>query len=284
MAAIQRTLLRQVGLITNKFLQSNEIHFAMDLLARLRTRIADRKDCSDNAIRVMFWITKALVLRLSNVEQVLQDVLALLSVKECSLMAARGFGLLLSPDEILSKDNGAKIRMLANQKVFNICVPTISSGFREADTEMKRNYLIALSGILKYVPTEVIMPEINTLLPLLLQSLDLEHGGVKAATIESLTVVCQENPSAIEGHIGSLVSRLLKAANDRVINSADVRHHALSCLRTFPGKVKESALLPYKNPVVRGLMTVLDDPRRNVRRSAVECRASWSKMDEPQSE
>ena len=63
-----------------------------------------------------------------------------------------------------------------------------------------------------------------------------------------------------------------------------VRHNALVCLRGFPGKVKGSSLLPYRRAVTRGMMTVLDDPKRNVRKEAVDCRSTWSNMDEPEEE
>lgn len=239
---------------------------------------------SENAVRVVFWEAKGLVLRLAHTEEVLERLLSLLSNKYCGLASARGFGLLLAPDEVLSKENGAVIRLLAKQKVFNICVPKLAKDFRNAETSIKPNYLIALSGILKHMPTEVIMSEIDTLLPLLLQSLDLEDSDVKAATIQSLTVVSQESPKAVEGHMGSLISRLLKAANEPNINGINVRHSALRCLRTFPGRVKESTLLPYRNNVIRGLLGMLDDPKRYVRKEAVECRATWFSMDEPQSD
>ena len=128
------------------------------------------------------------------------------------------------------------------------------------------------------------MPEINLLLPLLLQSLDLDDANVKAATVQSLTVISQESPAAVESHIGSLVSRLLKCAVLDRVNTPLVRLSALQCLRIFPGKVKDSTLLPFKNSVTRGLVKALDDPKRAVRKEAVECRAKWFGMDEPQSE
>ena len=192
--------------------------------------------------------------------------------------------MLLAPDEILCKENGATVRLLANQKVFNVCVPTIAERFRNADTKAKPNFLIALSGLLKFMPTGVIMPEIDTLLPLLLQSLDLEDDDVKAATIQNLAVVSQENSQAIEGHIGSLITRLLKSAGNPKLNSTTVRQNALRCLRIIPGNAKESNCLPYRNAVTRGLLLVLDDPKRQTRRDAVECRAAWLKLDEPQSD
>lgn len=239
---------------------------------------------TENAVRVVFWEAKGLILRLAHTDEVLERLLSLLSSPECGLVSARGFSLLLAPDEVLCKENGASIRLLANQKVFNICVPTIAREFRTAETSIKPNYLIALSGILKHMPTKVVMPEIDTLLPLLLQSLDLEDSDVKAATIQTLAVISQESPEAVEGHMGSLVTRLLRSASNPKASTASVRHNALRCLRIFPGRVKDSTLLPYRNAVTRGLLVVLDDPKRQVRKEAVECRAAWFNMDEPQSD
>ena len=70
------------------------------------------------------------------------------------------------------------------------------------------------------MPTEIFMTEINTLLPLLLQCLDLNNADVKAATINNLIVISQENPQAVESHISSLASRLLKSAVNEKINAA----------------------------------------------------------------
>lgn len=270
--------------MTNKFLPQQQTTEVVTLMRNLVTGLLETSTVSDNAVRVLFWEAKGLILRLAHAADVLERLLSLLANTNCGLASARGFGLLLAPDEILSKENGATIRLLAKQKVFNICVPAIAKEFRNADTALKPNYLIALSGLLKNMPTDVIMPEIDTLLPLLLQSLDLEDSDVKAATIQSLRVISQESPQAVEGHIGSLVSRLLKSASGPKINTASVRYNALQCLRIFPGKVKDSTLLPYRNAVTRGLLGVLDDPNRNVRKEAVECRAAWYRMDEPQSD
>ena len=39
--------------------------------------------------------------------------------------------------------------------------------------------------------------------------------------------------------------------------------------------------MPYRRAVTRGMMTILDDPRRYVRKEAVGCRTVWLNMDEP---
>lgn len=281
---IRQAILRQIGLLTNKFLLPQDTDAVLGIMKNLILGLSETTSPPKYAVRVVFWIAKGLILRLAHTDQTLERLLNLLSARECGIACARGFGLLLAPDEVLSKENGAKIRLLARQKVFNICVPNIAKDFRTANPVTKSNYLIALSGILKHMPTEVVMPEIDSILPLLLQSLDLEDSDVKAATIQTLTVVSQENPKAVEGHVGSLVSRLLKCVTYPKVNSANVRHNALRCLRIFPGRIKDSTLLPYKNAVTRGLLNVLDDPKRIVRKEAVECRAAWFNMDEPQSD
>lgn len=254
------------------------------MLGNLVAGLLETTTVSENAVRIVFWEAKGLVLRLAHTDEILERLLSLLSNADCGLASARGFGLLLAPDEVLSKENGAVVRLLAKQKVFNICIPAIAKELRSVEIALKPNYLIALSGILRDIPTDVIMPEIDTLLPLLLQSLDLEDSDVKAATIQSLTVIGQESPKAVEGHIGSLVSRLLKSTANAKVNTSGVRHSALRCLRIFPGRIKDSTLLPYKNTITGGLLTVLDDPKRHVRKEAVECRAAWFNMDEPQSD
>lgn len=281
---VRQAILRQIGLLTNKFLLPQEADAVLGIWKNLVLALLETTIAPGNAVRVVFWVAKGLILRLVYTDQVLERLLSLLSVRECGIACARGFGLLLAPDEILSKENGAKIRLLANQKVFNICVPSLANEYRTAKPATKSNYLIALSGILKHMPTEVVMSEIDAILPLLLQSLDLEDPDVKAATIQTLTVVSQENPGAVEGHVGSLVSRLLICVTVPKVDSATVRHNALRCLRMFPGRVKGSVLLPYKDQVTRGLLDVLDDPKRHVRKEAVECRATWFNMDEPQSD
>lgn len=317
MAAIRNAILRQIGLLINKFFTTEQTFYAAELLwdkdaLLLEALLLDgsgglieARGGTENSIRTTFWISKSLVLRLAQTEKVLDRLLALLSIPNHGLHCARGFGLLLAPYEALSKENGAQIRLLVKQRVFNFCVPKIAKGFRAADTSLKSNYLIALSGILKYVPTDILMVEIETLLPLLLQSLDLNDQEVKAATIESIIVISQESPSAVEGHISSLINRLLKTAESRNTttaaaaavattaekqqqtqrqqgeNTAKVRLNALRCLWIFPGRVKDSTLLPFRSGVVRSLWEVLDDRKRDVRKAAVECRAAWLNLDEP---
>ncbi|MCJ1370349.1 hypothetical protein MMC20_001562, partial [Loxospora ochrophaea] len=212
--AVRLSVLQQIALMVNKFMPSGDVHLVLEKVQRPKTGLLEINNLSENRIRTVFWIAKGLILRLASADTILECLLALLPNAPHGAVAARGFGFILAPDEIISKTNGATIRLLAKQKVFNLCVPAIAKAFRNAEPSTKPNYLVALSGILTHTPHEIIMQEIDTLLPLLLQSLDLADPEVKAATISTLIIISQDSPVTVEGHISSLVNRLLKAAAD----------------------------------------------------------------------
>jgi len=147
---------------------------------------------------------------------------------------------------------------------------------------MKPNYLIALSNILRNVPTSVITPELPRLLPLLLQSADLPDVDVKAATIQTLHITVTDSSDVLKEHVSSVISRLLAACSSRnASNPPRIRMAALRCLRSFPAALRNELLLPYKRQVLKMLGPVLDDPKRAVRKEAVDCRVKWFSMDEP---
>lgn len=209
----------------NKFLPSTETYHVLDLLHNPSSVLQRGTVVSERTVPVMFWIAKALVLRLERTDEVLQYLLSQLADSACGPSCAKGFEILLAPDELLSKDNGAIIRLLAGQRVFNACVPHIARETLVAEKAIKPNYLVALSGILRYVPAGIIMPEIDTLVPLLLQSLDLEDAEVKATTVDTFIIITQDSPNAVEGHLSSLIGRLLRLTATREINTP-VRHVA----------------------------------------------------------
>ena len=251
-------------------------------------------------IRTAFWIAKALVFRFDSINAILPLLTNLLRRSDCGSYCARGFSILLAPDEIVSQENGAIVRKLAKQRVFSLYVSHISTLIRQADASTRSNYLIALSGILQHVPEDVMATELRILLPLLLQSLGLEDMGVRSATIESLTVIVRTNPAVVAEHATSLVKSLLEASSDtqrgtnvnspfssfsrgKATNSFSkhVRFNALKCLGSFPGNMSDSTLLPSRDMVTYGLSEALDDRRREVRMQAIDCKASWLKLDEP---
>lgn len=313
-ASTQFALVRQASLLVNKFLPSAALSTASEIVFSLISSSNGDGELSPNVIRTIFWLSKALVFRLTpSTTEVLTSIMALLASPDAStsITSAKGFALILSPDDVLSSKNGANIRLLAKQRVFTTVAPLISTKVREFNTttdaslpnHTKRSYLIALSGILSTIPSSLVMPELPTLFPLLLQSLDLtgsESQPIKSGTLETLGIIIRENGvRVIEeiGHVEDLVVRLLKNAvssndtnNDgtNINNDPIVRSKSIQCLLllalhpTGPGveltvaeKTQVSPLLRLKQVVLRSLRLVLDDPKRDVRRAAVDARAAW---------
>ncbi|PYH97814.1 hypothetical protein BO71DRAFT_372404 [Aspergillus ellipticus CBS 707.79] len=314
-SATSLALVRHLALLINKFLPKTDLDLATATFDSLlpATIITDPLlTLTTDTIKTIFWISKALVLRLApKTTQILTTLLALLSSTnpETSTTAARGFTILLRNDEVLSAPNGANIRLLSKQRVFTTLVPLISSRIREVNVSsgpdhikpaqpdhIKPAHLTALSGILSTISPTLVMPELPTLLPLLLQSLDLQTAdseAVRAATLEILAVIIRDNGVGVVeecGHVQSLVTRLLKTAEHTpktgAVNAPRLRVNAIKCLFLLaqtpssdaPAVAKAgklSPLLPVKNEVLRALRFVLDDPKRDVRKAAVDSRAAW---------
>ena len=299
--AVQLACLRQLSICINKHLKSADLGIANDILMEcygvLRSSSMDSLDPHpvEVEIRLTFAISKAMILRIvPNTNDILEGLLSLLEPAKyapyISKLAASGFSNVLAPDDVLSKVNGAQMRLLAPQRVFQTLTPLIASKFREASSPTeKENYLTALSGLLSTLPSEIVMPELPTLLPLLLQSLDLTDQNVKFATLQTLAVVIAHNPSALEesGHIPALAKRLLSTAiiprkktQTSSLSLPRTRRLATACLTLMPPHITGSGtrtnpLLALKREVLQGLTVVLDDPRRDVRKEAVDARAAW---------
>ena len=291
--AIRLALLRQIAFLANKFHTPN----AVDLLNTLFS-----SSPTPTSIPAITYLSKALLASLDpSTASILSRMTSLLSDTDLGPSTARGIALLLAQDPVLSKENGFATRLLSRQKVFTITVPLISSSHASASTETKPNHLIALSGLLPHVDATLILPFLPSLLPLLLQSLDLPgpaSQAVKLSTLKTLGTILSTSPASIDSsHIPSLTSRLLKTASEEVVNTTTsiknkkkpkanneaVRIAALTCLRyvgTKGSAIDETVVRNLRRGVVRGLLVALDDPKRDVRKEAVDARTAWLAGDD----
>lgn len=321
----QLAFLRHIALLVNKFLPKTDLPLGTDKVNALLPTTPDTT-LNPGLVKTLFWLSKALVLRLApTTTTLLTSLLSLLSSpdEQTSTTASRGFAILLSDDEVLSSTNGANIRLLCKQRVFTTVVPLISTRIREVNISssspstpspstphIKSAHLTALAGILSTIPPPLVTPELPTLLPLLLQSLDLQTADshpVRAATLATLSVIIRDTGVRIIddcGHVHSLVTRLLNTATTtatatagggktKVGNPTRLRTEALNCLfllayapvsmsvstdANTPAVARAgsvSPLLPVKAQVLRELRAVLDDPKRDVRKAAVDARGAW---------
>ncbi|KAF2627746.1 ARM repeat-containing protein [Macroventuria anomochaeta] len=280
---VRSASLRQLSLIINKYYSASGLKTCMEpLISKFDLFSSEKLDTQ--RIRVIFACLKGIVLRSSPVLNTLYPtVLSLLSHPQHGSTVAHGFTTLLQPDDLLTKQNHCQISGLHKQKSFALLVPNITQSFREASAETKPNYLIALSGVLRWMPFDIVVEEADQLVTLLLQSLDLKGIDiVKEATIGTLASTLVEKPKILEEYSGSLISRLL--ANATVSRDspspARVRVAALRCLTLVPEKFRQETVLPYRRQVVKKLTIALDDKKREVRSAAVKCRAKWLEIDE----
>lgn len=283
--------LRQISLLVNKFVPPASSQPAMSkLMGFIDPRTLPESDHSERErkIRILFAVTKGLLLRTDpSINTLLPHLLDCLRITDLSRLVARGFSSLLMPDDLLTKQNHCTIFPLHKQRVFFIVIPTITACFNTASDYMKKHFLIAVSGIVYWLPFQIIETELKTLLPLLLQSLTAvgDEPAVKAATIETFQTILSERPKALEEHASSLIDRLLSCTvstkkGGSSSNPWNVRKLALQCLGGFPGRLRAELLLPYRRLVVKGLTVPLDDAKRAARAEAVRCRSAWMALDE----
>jgi DNA repair/transcription protein MET18/MMS19 len=273
--------LQQLSLVINKFVPATKLKTEVWPLLEEEIGVLYGIDSKSASIPRIFAMLKPLILRNApGLDVIFRGFIPCMIDGHNGTAIAHGFATLLQPDEILTKDNHCTISALHKQKTFSMLVPDITGEFRKADGPAKQNYLIALAGIIRSVPYAVLEPQVASLTPLLLQTLDISgEEDVKAGTLDTLTVVLAENAKPIEEHTSSLITRLLNCASSKT-NSANVRAKALTCLALTVAKLRRELVIPCRKQVIKRLTIPLDDKKRNVRLEAVKCRSKWIELDE----
>jgi DNA repair/transcription protein MET18/MMS19 len=274
-AGARAASLQHISLLINKFLPTKELR------PKLKPIIDQILGAEPNidSIRSAFCILKALLLRNAPmVSDIFPPLINKLSNPSIGLPTAYGFSVLLQPDPILTKENHCVVSPLHKHKTFAILAPEIVTGFRTADVGVKKNYLVALSGTMRWLPYAVLEPEISSLAPLLLQTLDIQgEDETKAGTINEITEILVKNGNALEEHASSLITRLLTMSSPG--NSANLRAKALQCLALVASQLRTEIVVPFRKSVVQRLTAALDDKKRAVRAEAVKCRRRWIELD-----
>lgn len=281
---VRLAALRHASLIANKYIPSTSL---AESFAQTSTDVASLLGQSRTAetIVLAFAIVKGLTIQGKSAKftsTYLQSLLELLADNTYGNVVARGFVTLLAPDDILTKENHCLISGLYKQRTFSQTVPAISAAFKSADAAVKPNYLVALSGVLRWLPYSITESSLSSLVPLLLQSLDLQdqaHQEVKAATLSTVEAIIASSPSHLSEHASSVITRLL-ACTAAPVNTAAVRQASLKCLTLVPLSFKLEIVVPFRRQVVNKLMICLDDRKRIVRSEAVKCRAAWLSLEQ----
>ncbi|KAM3418641.1 MMS19 nucleotide excision repair protein [Cercospora zeina] len=260
-SVFRASVTRHLSLLVNKFLEPKQLESSLQLAGiDVQSLLSDHADTTKSSIsfailRAMMVQGKCGALTSRYVEALLQ------TLPHADKAFARNFILLLSPDDILSKENHCIISGLYKQRAFSQLVKPINDHVRTAEPSAKINYLVAMSGILQWLPYSVIESSLADLMPALLQCMDLKDADdqtVKYSTLVIFESVLMHDPAIVAEHARSLINRLLDATHG-VPNEAKVRAKALRCLTLVPKQLKREAVVPYRRPVVKKLLSCLDD-------------------------
>ncbi|KAM0786372.1 hypothetical protein ACM66B_001840 [Microbotryomycetes sp. NB124-2] len=233
------------------------------------------------ALKVCAWVAKALVVRSDQRGyDIVSRILGLFNEGAIAREAAACLGTIADEqDRVLSKENFAVIKFLYKQRYFSFLLPRLIAGHKEADLDGKLAYLVALSCSLQHIPKQLAVTELPKLMPLLVTSLDLDDASLRSNVIDTLTVLVKESASEMEHSVPNLALKALKAStNDQHLltkAAVSLRISALNFLATLPAQVPYPVLHPHKAVILKELGKATDDPRKDVRRAAVECRSKW---------
>nr|XP_033796667.1 MMS19 nucleotide excision repair protein homolog isoform X2 [Geotrypetes seraphini] len=248
------------------------------VMERIESGLVDGFDRT-RVLTLLLWVTKALVLRYHPLNTQLTDkLISLLTDWELGPAAADGFFLLVSdtPD-VLNKACHADVRIMFRQRFFTENVPKLVQSFHAADEDKKPNYLKALSHVLNSLPKQVLMPELPSLLSLLLEALSCPDRVVQLSTLTCLEPLLLDASQILSLHMDTLVMKLLSLTCSPAMA---VRIAALQCVHALT-RLPLHVLLPYKMQVIRALAKPLDDKKRLVRKEAVTARGEWFLLGSP---
>ncbi|XP_050396274.2 MMS19 nucleotide excision repair protein homolog isoform X1 [Patella vulgata] len=238
---------------------------------------------NERCILLLAWVTKSLVLRNHPTGKVyFEKLISLLSNSTVGHIAADSFIIILSEyEDILNRTMKADIKMFYQQRLFVEHCGQILNGYNQSDnSELKKNFLIALSHLIKPLPKHVFLSELPPLLPLLINSLVYEDENLLQLTLATIQTLCADDSGSVIlcNQLQAIIPQLLKLSQYQ--KNMQIRMSALKCLKSLT-KLPVHFLLPYRNSVTRTLQPVLDDRKRLVRGEAVTARTAWFLIAEP---
>ncbi|KAJ4000828.1 ARM repeat-containing protein [Lentinula boryana] len=232
-------------------------------------------DKRNRAISAWVWIAKALlVCNHAQAPQFTDIIFTVFDDEHIKWSAAKSFGDIVRTEAILTKQNHASIKMLYAQRFVGRILPRIIDGAKDpSEPGRQQSYLVALTSLISSIPKALYFHQMPTLIPLLVRGLDLPDYNIRCQVIDTfLAVVEGDSPDIISDHAPSLITTMLRNSSAENMPSVKVRTSALKYLGILPSIVRYDVLHPQKATVIKQLAVSLDDPKRAVRKEAVDAR------------
>lgn len=239
---------------------------------------------STRALKVWMWLARALVTRNHPAGHAMVDsVLGLFASHTLGAIAASSFAIFADAHgtRILTKTNFATVKPLYKQKLFNSLLPVLVNGCKQGESTSQPVYLSAFGSMIAVIPRSMIVNDLPALLPLIMRGTSIPLPDVRFNMLETLYAIIEaeddSSRAVIRSHAKSLIDAMLAAALDRDAraSSPKARAQALKCLSILPDALSTDAIKPNKARVVTELGAALADPKRSVRKEAVDARAVW---------
>ncbi|KAL6931070.1 uncharacterized protein HGUI_02548 [Hanseniaspora guilliermondii] len=251
-----------------------------DLISSIENLIEIYKNSNHN-IGLMFWLAKGLCLSShKECKNIITFLLNLLDDNALGDQIAESLQILMVNIPIFRKitfldTKNLNINSLHQQKVFHLMVPILINKYKETDDELlKSRYLTALSHILKSTSVNIKNNFTQDLFPLLVSALDASASDVVGASLQTICDTFVSQPEVLLSHVDTLIKKTI-VLSKVLKNGPKVRALSLQTLLLFVNVVPINILQPYKNTIIKGLVPVLDDPNRSVRKLAVDTRQAY---------
>lgn len=193
---------------------------------------------------------------------------------------AQSFAILLAPSNTMNDSNFCILRPLRFGRLYSTTVNQLITLWRSnEDSRIKDNCLIALVGILRYMPAKILQSNAAQILPITLAGTNVPDKTTKDASMNIMIVLMPENPGLIEEHLDSIINRMTDRTHNTYDSPSDAtvegRSKALDVLAMLPTLIENGLLLKRKNSVLKELNIALDDCSREVRMRADRCKMIW---------
>eukprot|EP01133_Synstelium_polycarpum_P012191 gene12191-14268_t len=277
---ISNACARSLASIVNKQPQQSQYTLAY-IQEQIVAHIKTDSSIKLQALNTLVWITKALITNVSPINIQLGEILTKLigsQDTDISQRAAHSFEVLLDDDkEILNIESGATVKVLYKQRFFTLMFPVLLDSFKQCQQDSNQSissqYLVAIAALLQNVPKEVLLGELDQVLPIVLHSLKSTQSDLLSSGLLTLLMLTNEASTSIIPHLDTLVAALIVISVNGV--TLNLRKSSLEILTLISRVVPYKTSFIYKNQVIAGIIPALDDKKRLVRREASKCRNSW---------
>ena len=279
---IELGYLELIMCLSNKWLDDSAVEtLVMTNVVRQQT-LPSRTD-----LKIMVWLGKGLSMKTSSVagKCILHPLLGYLADRKIGSFTARLFEIFPLDLSFMERFKDVSwnnnVRLLYKQKFFSDIFPKLVSSYQETGVpvEIKSNYLLALSLILKHVPGKLVEPFMKNLLPMLSQALDVTNSEIIVSALSTLKDSVDKFGPLFAEQLETLVPALLRLAlPEQASNTAAVRLLSLELLQALTVVLPLEHCLPFKDAVIDGLLPALSDTRRAIRKQAVDTREAYFEL------